>query len=100
MAKAEIVTSSEPQSMVTIIVRGGAQSKRFTIHKETLCYYSPVFDKSFNGYFVEGEAQTMTLEDVEASIFGLLVCWLYHGEIASREFEGHDDSVKYHQTPL
>jgi BTB/POZ domain len=65
-----------------------------------LCYYSPVFNKAFNGVFLEGETQTMTLEDVDASVFGLLVSWLYTGDIATRESRQHDNSFKLYQKPI
>ncbi|KAH8802265.1 hypothetical protein F5882DRAFT_284797, partial [Hyaloscypha sp. PMI_1271] len=85
--------------IVTILVGGDPEPKRFSVHKETLCYYSPVFNKAFNGVFLEGETQTMTLEDVEASVFGLLVSWLYTGDIAARKSRQHDNSFKLYHKP-
>jgi hypothetical protein len=37
----------------------------------------PFFEAAFNSSTKEGETQTMTLEDVESGVFGLLVNWLY-----------------------
>jgi hypothetical protein len=65
-----------------------------------LCYYSPVFNKALNGIFLEGETQTMTLEDVDASVFGLLVSWLYTGNIASRKSRQHENNFKLYQFPI
>jgi len=42
----------------------------------------------------------MTLEDVDASVFGLLVSWLYTGDIATREPRQHDNSFKLYQKPI
>ncbi len=51
------------------------------VPKSLICCYSPFFDAAFNGQFVEGETQSMILEDVESEIFALLVRWLYENQI-------------------
>jgi len=94
--KADIDTSREPQSSVTIIVGRSPEAKKFSVHKDIIYYYSPFFDSAFNGQFEEGETQTMTLEDVEHSVFGLLVFWLYVGDMAQREA---NNEYEYSQTP-
>jgi hypothetical protein len=60
---------------VTIIVSDAKLN--YVVHKQLITFYSPFFDRAFNGQFVEGETQTMTLEDVDGNIFGLFVNWLY-----------------------
>lgn len=51
------------------------------VQKSFLCHYSPFFNAAFNGRFIEGETQEMTLEDVETDIFDLLVRWVYEQRI-------------------
>jgi hypothetical protein len=60
---------------VTIIVSDAKLN--YVVHKQLITFYSPFFDRAFNGQFIEGENQTMTLEDVDGNTFGLFVNWLY-----------------------
>ena len=60
---------------VTIIVSDAKLN--YVVHKQLITFYSPFFDRAFNGQFIEGETQTMTLEDVDGNTFGLFVNWLY-----------------------
>jgi hypothetical protein len=64
-----------------------------------LCKSSPFFDKAFNGDFWEAETQTMILEDIEPSIFGLFICWLYSGYVALRK-AGLKGEETLTQTPV
>jgi hypothetical protein len=64
-----------------------------------LCKSSPFFDKAFNGDFWEAETQTMILEDIEPSIFGLFICWLYSGYVALRKV-GLEGEETLTQTPV
>lgn len=50
---------------------------KFCIHKKFICYHSPFFAAAFNGPFIEGETQTMKLDDVDAKTFGIFTNWLY-----------------------
>lgn len=59
--------------MVTIVASG----EKFVVHKDLICYASPFFDRAFNGAFLEGKTQQMKLPDVETSLFGVFVNWLY-----------------------
>jgi len=52
------------------VITPSADTKTFRIHKNFICYYSPFFDAAFNGKFVEGETQSMKLEDTCAEAFG------------------------------
>ena len=70
--------------MVTIILSRrspfmGLPTKdvKFCIHKKFICYHSPFFAAAFNGPFIEGETQTMKLDDVDAKLFGIFTNWLY-----------------------
>jgi hypothetical protein len=42
-----------------------------------ICHYSPFFKPAFNSTMVEGQTQSMDLEDIDGSTFGLFVNWLY-----------------------
>ena len=59
----------------------------FTINKAIICHYSPFFRAAFNSNFIEGETQSMRLEDVDANTFGLLQHWLY-----TQKVEDEDDA--------
>jgi hypothetical protein len=41
-----------------------------------ICYYSPFFSAAFNGNFIEGTTQSMTL-DVDKVAFGVFANWFY-----------------------
>ncbi|KAN0116981.1 hypothetical protein V8E51_002958 [Hyaloscypha variabilis] len=91
-------TSSEPTSFVTIIVGDGQDSTPFTLHERRLCFYSPVFAKAFNGTTPEAASRTMKLDDIEVSVFGLLLFWIYSAAIPRRELQNEDkDTIP--QTP-
>lgn len=71
-------SSPEAQSFVTIIVGKAPAKQEFRIHKTVTDYYSPdFFGRAFNSATIEGQTQTMTLEDVDPSLFGLIYNWLY-----------------------
>jgi hypothetical protein len=42
-----------------------------------VCHHSPVLAAAFNSNFMEGETQTYRLEDINPSVFRLLVQWFY-----------------------
>ncbi|KUJ07471.1 uncharacterized protein LY89DRAFT_742703 [Mollisia scopiformis] len=70
-----------PQTFVKIHIGPGNKKESFMLQKSLICFHSPVFDRAFNGSFLEGQTQEMTMEDVEVEIFHLLVTWMYCGEI-------------------
>ncbi|KAE9376527.1 hypothetical protein N431DRAFT_452942 [Stipitochalara longipes BDJ] len=70
-------SSRQSQSFVTILAGKGDAQEEFRVHKNVITYFSPFFDAAFNSNFIEGQTQTMTLEDIEAPIFGLFNNWLY-----------------------
>lgn len=57
------------------------EGKKFELHKNLLCYNSQFFDSAFNGKFKEGIDQIMELGECTASIFHLVVQWVYTGRI-------------------
>jgi hypothetical protein len=67
----------EPSTFVTINVRAAPESRQFIVHKNAIYYYSAFFEKAFNSEFIEGQTQTMTLDDVDDSTSGLLANWCY-----------------------
>lgn len=55
------------------------------VQKTVICYYSPFFAAAFNSSFVEGNTESMDLDDVEPDVFALLVSWLYWGSVVISE---------------
>jgi hypothetical protein len=84
---------------VTFVVGADAEPKPFTLHKETVCNQSPYCDNAFNGGSREAETHLMTLEDVDPSVFGLLLSWFYGSKIAKRKV-GERKDVILSQTPV
>ena len=60
-------------TFVTVI----AGSTKFQIYKELICYHSPYFSRAFNGEFLEGHTQEITITDIDSAVFGIFVHWLY-----------------------
>lgn len=77
--------SSDPLTIVAIII-GRSVSKIFAIYKEFACYYSPVLRAAFNGPFLEGQSQTMIIDDFSLSgAFGFVLNWMYTGRLHKDE---------------
>jgi hypothetical protein len=53
----------------------------FLYHKQVACQGSVVFDRAFNGGFIEGQTQTYRLEDVTPAAFRLFSEWLYSKQL-------------------
>ncbi|TVY73266.1 hypothetical protein LSUE1_G005765 [Lachnellula suecica] len=70
---------SEADKFVTFLI--GPSEKTFLVHKEVVCYHSPVLSAAFNSAFVEGQTQTYTLDDTTEGAFKLLVQWFYGKKI-------------------
>lgn len=77
-----------PQAFVTIIVNKGAHKETFVVHKCLVDHYSSFFKTAFDSKFIEGETQSMTIEDIESSAFGLLVHWIYTQSL--KQDQGND----------
>jgi hypothetical protein len=59
----------------------------FTVQKALLCNSSPYFKAALNGPFIEGQTQTIDLDDEDPSIFRTYVAWLYQGRLNSQDIE-------------
>jgi hypothetical protein len=51
--------------------------KSFLVHKDFVCFYSPVLKVAFSSEYIEGQTQTYRLEDTTEDVVRLLVHWLY-----------------------
>ncbi|TVY73306.1 hypothetical protein LSUE1_G005521 [Lachnellula suecica] len=69
--------------LVTLLVGKEPDVKRFVLHKESACFYSPVFKAAFNSEFIEGKTQECRMEDVNENAAQFLVRWLYHQELTT-----------------
>jgi hypothetical protein len=58
--KVLLIQLQRASKFVTIIVSSALQQKTFIIHKNLIYYASPFFKAAFEGYFAEGQSQTMT----------------------------------------
>ncbi|KAF7932397.1 hypothetical protein EAE99_003637 [Botrytis elliptica] len=67
---------------VNIVV--GPEKKSFELPKDLLAYYSPVFDRSFNGNFIEGQTQTMELPEDTVKDFEVLVEYVFHHGVGDK----------------
>ncbi|KAL2066895.1 hypothetical protein VTL71DRAFT_1319 [Oculimacula yallundae] len=89
-----------PQPVVTIIIKttdsdlksnkekapsvqGEYKDHKFIIHKNFVYHHSPFFSAAFNGRFVEGQTQTMNFDDIDPTLFGYFVHWLYTQKLES-----------------
>ncbi|KAG9243673.1 hypothetical protein BJ878DRAFT_509713 [Calycina marina] len=73
-------------SIVTIIVK----EQKHIVHKELICFYSPFFDKAFNGAFIEGSTQEIKLEEVELELFGIFVNFIYTQSLRKTDENGKE----------
>jgi hypothetical protein len=71
----------------TIKVGRGPHAGVFTVPKALLCNSSTYFKAALNGPFVEGQTQTIDLDDEDPSIFRTYVAWLYQGQLHSQDIE-------------
>jgi hypothetical protein len=59
----------------------------FIVPKTLLCNSSAYFKAALNGPFIEGQTQTIDLDDEDPSIFWTYIAWLYQGQLNSRDIE-------------
>jgi BTB/POZ domain len=71
------------QSQIASLTVIDPSLSKFLIHKNLICYHSPFFAAAFNGSFIEGITQSMTL-DVDEEAFGVLVNWSYSQCVVSK----------------
>jgi hypothetical protein len=62
--------SKNVDSQLTSLTIVDPNVPKFLVHKNLICYYSPLFSAAFNGNFIEGTTQSMTL-DVDKVGFGV-----------------------------
>ncbi|KAI4720808.1 hypothetical protein E4T48_02922 [Aureobasidium sp. EXF-10727] len=71
----------------TIKVGRGPHAGVFTVQKALLCNSSTYFEAALNGPFIEGQTQTINLDDEDPTIFRTYVAWLYQGQLNSQDIE-------------
>ncbi|KAH7304866.1 hypothetical protein BKA65DRAFT_560359 [Rhexocercosporidium sp. MPI-PUGE-AT-0058] len=78
-----IISGSQPQqgNGPPTLMQALANTYKFIIHKNIICHHSPFFSAAFNSQFVEGQTQSMTLDDIDPVIFGSFVNWVYHQNV-------------------
>ena len=74
--------------MVKFIVDKEEVKQTFMVHKELAAFHSPFFKAAFESQMIEGQTQTMRLEDVDCKTFGYLNGWLYTAKIDESILEG------------
>jgi hypothetical protein len=74
-----LTISRDPDAFVNFLI--GPDEKKFIVHKEFACHYSPVLNAAFNSQFIEGQTQTYRLEDTMEGTFRLFVQWLYYQQL-------------------
>jgi hypothetical protein len=60
-------------------------AKTFTVPRHVAEFYSPLLAAAFKSPMIEGQTQSMVLEDVDSEIFGMLVHWMYKQELEGEE---------------
>jgi hypothetical protein len=83
----------EPAELVTIIISSPPNQQEFKVHKNVACHYSPFFETAFKSQFIEGQTQSMTLEDVEGEVFGCMVHWFYTQKVETQRVGTHADDL-------
>ncbi|KAH6681850.1 hypothetical protein B0J14DRAFT_557260 [Halenospora varia] len=58
----------------------GPQKKHYRLPKDLLRYYSGYFDRCFNGPFIEGQTQKLTLDKDKIEDFEILAEWMLRGD--------------------
>ncbi|KAG4427591.1 hypothetical protein IFR05_016928 [Cadophora sp. M221] len=71
----ELKDSRKPHELVTLFA--GNSPRKFVVHKEFACHYSPVLEVAFNGDFIEGQTQEYKFEDTGEEVIRLMVHWFY-----------------------
>lgn len=60
----------------------GPERKHYSAPKLLLCHYSDYFDRCFNGRFVEGQSQKLTLPEDNVEDFEIILEYMLHGGAA------------------
>jgi len=67
--------------------------RRFPFKKQLICDLSPVFAAAFNGPLIEGQTQTMTLEDVDFPTLRAFEVWFYKKWVPIRARDRHNSEA-------
>ena len=81
---------------IPVIVGSGNDQKTFNIHEELLVKASYYFNVVLKSYFIEGQTQTVRLEEDDPGAFDLFAQYLYRGyyETESGQTEEGDGSAE------
>lgn len=71
------LTAAAGDTLVKIVVGKGKDSKAYNLSKRNLTSVSDYFKAAFMGDWIEGETQTLNLEEEDSVIFDLIVQWIY-----------------------
>lgn len=61
------------KGFVTLLAAGDKDAKPLEIHREVVCYYSPIFRAASNSRLKEGETQEYRIEDTSRKLVKLLI---------------------------
>jgi hypothetical protein len=83
-----LILFRDPDAFVTFLI--GPDEKKFIVHKEFACNYSPILKAAFNSQFIEGQTQTYRLEDTTEGTVRLFVQWLYYQQLEILQLQDDD----------
>ncbi|KAF2831486.1 hypothetical protein CC86DRAFT_366840 [Ophiobolus disseminans] len=66
-----------------VVIEVGPGKKIYHVHKALLTHHSEYFQKSLNGPWKEGTEQKVTLTDIEALTFEIILQWVYTTKLPS-----------------
>ena len=73
-----MLTASRDYINTVIKVRVGEDKEEIYVHKDLICYWSPLFfEPAFKGPWKEGKDGVMDLESIQPDVFKNFVQWLY-----------------------
>lgn len=76
----------KPSEMISVHVGPkGETNTLFTLHEHILRHCSMLFSKALDGPYIEGTSRRFELPEVEPTTFGLLVEFLYTGQIRTSD---------------
>ncbi|KUJ22815.1 uncharacterized protein LY89DRAFT_664601 [Mollisia scopiformis] len=84
-------TFSKPAIFVTFLI--GPDRSEFVVHKEVVFNRSQVLAAVFSSDCIEGQTQTMTIEDTTEAAFRFVVQWLYSEKLEIAQLEAWKDKV-------
>jgi hypothetical protein len=80
--------------LVEISIGNGKILKTYLIHRNFATYDCPVFERAFNGKFIEADTQVYIISDFDfPDTFADVMHWMYTGDIFS--VQGRIDGIAY-----